>query len=48
MVQIHDYSKTSARENVEKALNKVVLYNFDVDKFLNSIESIKSTIFKNS
>ncbi|QEZ90120.1 HDOD domain-containing protein [Aliarcobacter cibarius] len=35
-------------ENVEKALNKVVLYNFDVDKFLNSIESIKSTIFKNS
>ncbi|QKF74333.1 HDOD domain-containing protein [Aliarcobacter faecis] len=35
-------------ESIEKALNKVVLYNFDVDKFLNSIESIKSSIFSNS
>ncbi len=35
-------------ENIEKALNKVVLYNFDVDVFLNSIEAIKSSIFKNS
>ncbi|WP_198304276.1 HDOD domain-containing protein [Arcobacter vandammei] len=35
-------------ENIEKALNKVVLYNFDVDKFLNAIESIKSSIFQGS
>lgn len=35
-------------ESIEKALNKVILYNFDVDKFLNSIESIKSSIFSNS
>lgn len=35
-------------ECIERALNKVVLYNFDVDKFLNSIELIKNTISKAS
>ena len=35
-------------ENIEKALKKVVLYNFDIDKFLDSIESIKVTISKKS
>lgn len=35
-------------ENIEKALKKVVLYNFDIEKFLTSIESIKVTISENS
>ncbi len=33
-------------ENVEKALNKVVLYNFDVDKFLNSYRIYKIYYFQ--
>ena len=35
-------------ENVQKALNKVILYNFETDKFINSIETIKSSMLINS
>ena len=35
-------------QNIEKALKKVVLYNFDVEHFLNSIDVIKGVIEQNS
>ena len=34
-------------ENVEKALEKVTVYNLDVEKFLDSIDKIKNVINKN-
>lgn len=35
-------------KNVEKALEKVVLYNFDVEHFINSVDVIKGVIEHNS
>lgn len=34
--------------NIEKALEKVALYNFDIEHFLNSVDVIKATIEQNS
>jgi hypothetical protein len=35
-------------ENIHKALEKVALYNFDVENFLNSIDVIKEVIKQNT
>lgn len=43
-----DIKSPLSDENIQKALNKVILYNFDTDKFMSSIETIKSSIFINS
>ena len=37
-----------SNENIEKALDKVNLYGFDIEHFLNSIDVIKEVINQNS
>jgi len=43
-----DIRSPFSEDNIQKALEKVILYNFETNKFMNSIETIKSSILNNS
>ena len=46
--QADAFKNDPSDKNIEKALEKVVLYGFDVENFLNSIDVIKEVINQNT
>ncbi len=47
-VEALGYKRAIRLRKIEKALKKVLEYNFDVEYFLNSLDSIRERIEKNS